>query len=251
MNSGFDSAFAGESARVAALDILANNLANANSSGFKAQHTFYRSFSDWLEPVPQDPVNLAVNQYGVLGGTRLDLSQGELEPTGNDTDVAIQGSGFFAVLTQNGIRYTRNGSFSFDRTGNLITQKGDAVLSEQPDGRVQPITVPPGAKKMTIGAEGSVFVDGALVGKLRIEDLPPGAALNPEGSSNFAAPAGAAKPATHFSVVQGSLETSNTDAVRSTVAILDLERTAQAMGKALSLFHNEFNKTAAQDIGRI
>ena len=249
MNSGFYSAFTGYAARMDALDVLANNLANANTNGFKAQSTFYRSFSDWLAPTADTAMNLAVNQYGVLGGTRLDLSQGTLTMTGNDTDVALQGAGFFAVLTAAGIRYTRDGSFTFDKDGKLVTQHGDAVLSEQPDGHAQAIQVPAG--KVTISADGSLSVNGALVAKLRVEDFPAGTALTQEGSSNLAAPDGAGKAAANVSVLQGSLESSNSDAVRTTVQIMDLERTAQAMEKALSIFHNEFNKTAAQDIGRI
>ena len=236
MNSGFYSAYAGFAARVQALDVVANNLANASTNGFKAQHTFYRSFSEWLQTTPNNPMNLAVNQYGVLGGTRLDLSQG---------------TGFIAVLTSAGIRYTRDGSFVIDKNRNLVTQKGDQVLSEQLNGRIQPIQLPPGTGKMTISTDGSVSVDGALVAKLRIEDFAPGTQLTQEGASNLVAPNGAAKPATNVSVLQGSLEASNSDVVRSTTAILDLERTAQTFEKALSIMHNEFNKTAATDIGRI
>lgn len=251
MNSGFYSAYAGFAARVQALDVVANNLANASTNGFKAQHTFYRSFSEWLQTTPNNPMNLAVNQYGVLGGTRLDLSQGTALVTGNDSDVALQGTGFIAVLTSAGIRYTRDGSFVIDKNRNLVTQKGDQVLSEQLNGRIQPIQLPPGTGKMTISTDGSVSVDGALVAKLRIEDFAPGTQLTQEGASNLVAPNGAAKPATNVSVLQGSLEASNSDVVRSTTAILDLERTAQTFEKALSIMHNEFNKTAATDIGRI
>ncbi len=249
MNSGFYAAFTGYEARIDALDVLANNLANANTNGFKAQHTFYRTFADWLEPGSGSAMNLAANKYGVLGGTRLDLSQGTLTLTGNDTDVGLQGTGFFAVQTAAGVRYTRDGSFTIDKNRKLVTQSGDAVLSAQPDGSVQPIQLPAG--KLNISADGTVSVDGALVAKLRIEDFPAGTVVSQEGSSNLTAPEGSGKAATNASVVQGSLEGSNSDAVRTTVAIMDLERTAQAMEKALSIFHNEFNKTAAQDIGRV
>jgi len=251
MNSGFYAAFTGYEARVDALDVLANNLANANTSGFKSQQTFYRTFADWMDPYYESPINQAANRYGVLGGTRLDLSQGTIALTGNDMDVALQGPGFIAVLTAAGIRYTRDGNFAISKDRKLVTEHGDEVLSEQPDGRPpQPIQLPAG--KVTISADGSVSVDSALVAKLRIEDFPAGTALTQEGSSNLAAPVGVkGQPATNVTVQQGALESSNADAVRTTVAIMDLERTAQAMEKALSIFHNEFNKIAAQEIGRI
>jgi flagellar basal-body rod protein FlgF/flagellar basal-body rod protein FlgG len=249
MNSGFYAAYAGFAARMDALDLVANNLANTSTSGFKAQHEFYRSFAAWLQPSLTTPINQAVNQFGVLGGAKLDLSQGNVQPTGNDTDVALQGPGFFAVLTKNGVRYTRDGSFQLDKDRNLITSQGDKVLSEQPNHRNQPIQIPSG--KLTISPDGSISVDGSLVAKLRIEDFPANTPLTQEGNTYLIAPEGAGNPPQSTSVQQGSLEASNSDPVRTTVALIDLQRTAQIMERALSIFHNEFNKTAAQDLPRV
>jgi flagellar basal-body rod protein FlgF len=257
MNSGFYSAYAGFAARMDELEVVANNLANVNTAGFKAQREFYRSFAASLNtpnPVPammtvSEAVHQAVNQFGILGGTRMDLSQGTLEMTGNDTDVALEGPGFFAVLTKDGVRYTRNGGFRLDKGRYLVTQQGDQVLSEQPLGRPpQPIQIPSGT--LTISQDGSVSVDSALVAKLRIEDFPPNT-LKQEGDTYLAAPDGTGKPPVNTTVRQGALETSNSDAIRSTVALIDLQRTSQMMEKALSIFHNEFNKSAAQDLPRI
>lgn len=216
MNSGFYSAFTGYAARMDALDVLANNLANANSTGFKSQETFYRSFAEWMEPSDgQSAMNLAVNQYGVLGGTRLDLSQGTLERTGNDMDLALQGTGFFAVLAQGGVRYTRDGSFTLDKNGNLVTQHGDPVLSEQPDGSIKPIALPLGGGKVTITPKGEISVNGALVAKLRIDDFPARTNLTQEGTSNLAAPSGTGAAAVNPEVTQAALESSNSDPVRA------------------------------------
>jgi len=249
MNSGFYSAFSGFAARMDALDLVANNLANVNTAGFKSQHEFYRSFAAWLQPSLTTPINQAVNQFGVLGGSRLDLSQGTIEPTGNDTDVALQGPGFFAVQTKNGIRYTRDGSFSLDKSRNLVTQQGDQVLSEQANRQPQPIQIPAG--QATISPDGSISVNGALVAKLRIEDFPAGTPLTQEGNSYLIAPAGSGKAPVDTTVRQGALEASNSDAIRSTVALIDLQRTSQIMEKALSIFHNDFNRIAAQDLPRV
>ena len=249
MDSGFYSSFAGFAARLDALDVVANNLANASTAGFKAQREFYRSFAAWLQPSLTTPINQAVNQYGVLGGSRLDLSQGTVTPTGSDTDFAIEGAGFFAVQTKNGLRYTRDGNFHLDSNRNLITQQGDKVLSQQPGGRMQPIQVPSG--QISVSADGSLSVDGALVAKLRIEDFPAGTPLAQEGNSYFIAPPNSGKPAANITVRQGALESSNSDPVRTTVALIDLQRTAQMMERALSIFNNDFNKTAAQDIARV
>jgi len=244
MNSGFYSAFSGFAARMDALDLVANNLANANTVGFKSQHEFYRSFAAWLQPSLTTPINDAVNHYGVLGGARLDLSPSSLEPTGNDTDVALEGPGFFTVQAKNGLRYTRAGNFSLNTQRQLITAQGDLVQGDQ-----GPIQIPDG--KLAISPDGTLSVDGTLVAKLKIADFASNTQLTPEGNTYFVAPQGAAKPAADVNVRQGNLETSNSDPVRSTVALIELQRTAQLMEKALSIFHNEFNKVAASQIPQV
>jgi flagellar basal-body rod protein FlgF len=257
VNTGFYSAFSGFAARMDALELVANNLANANTTGFKSQKEFYRSFAASLSGTPfatpasgvTEALNQSIHQFGVLGGSRFDLSQGTLETTGNDTDVALQGSGFFAVLTKNGVRYTRNGAFHLDRDRRLVTEQGDPVLGQQPAGRNQPIQLPSGT--VSVSSDGSISVNGGLVAKLRIEDFPPSANLRSEGSTYFAAPVDATAAPSKAEVRQGMIETSNSDPIRGSVALIDLQRTAQLMEKALSLFHNEFNRTAAQDLPRV
>jgi flagellar basal-body rod protein FlgF len=248
MDSGFYSAFAGFAARMDALDVIANNLANASTTGFKAHREFYRSFSAWLQPSLTTPINQAVNQYGVLGGARLDLSSGSFQPTGNETDVAIEGNGFFNVQTKSGVRYTRAGNFSLNAQRQLITSQGDLVLGDQKP-LPGPIQIPAG--QLTISPDGTVSVDGALVAKFKISDFAPDTPPTPEGSTYFTAPQDTATPAADASVLQGSLESSNSDPVRATVALIEIQRTAQLMEKALSIFNNDFNRTAAQQIAVI
>ena len=241
MDSGFYSSFAGLAARMDALDVVANNLANVSTTGFKAQHEFYRSFSAWLQPSLTTPINQAANQYGVLGGAQLDLSPSSLEPTGNPTDLALEGAGYFTIQTKNGLRYTRAGNFSLNTQRQLVTVRGDAVLGDQ-----GPIQIPEG--QMSVSPDGTISVDGALVSKLKIADFPPNTPITMEGNSYFVAPQNAAKPATDINVRQGSLETSNSDPVRGAVELIEVQRTAGLMEKALSIFHNEFNRIAAQQI---
>jgi len=241
MDSGFYSAFAGLAARMDALDVVANNLANISTTGYKAQHEFYRSFSAWLQPSLTTPINQAVNQFGVLGGASLDLSPSPLAPTGNPTDMALQSAGFFTVQTKNGLRYTRAGNFSLNTERQLVTAQGDLVLGDQ-----GPIQIPEG--QLSVSPDGTISVDGTLVSKLKITDFPPQTPLTMEGNSYFVAPQKAAKPATASNVRQGNLETSNSDPVMGAVELIEVQRTAGLMEKALSIFHNEFNKVAAQQI---
>jgi flagellar basal-body rod protein FlgF/flagellar basal-body rod protein FlgG len=217
--------------------------------GFKAQHEFYRTLSAWLQPSLTTPINQAVNQYGVLGGASLDLSQGSFAPTGNPTDLALQNSGFFTIQTKNGLRYTRAGNFSLNTQRQLVTAHGDTVMSETGpvlNPILRPIQIPEG--QLSVSPDGTVSVDGTLVAKLKITDFAPNTALTMEGNSYFVAPENAAKPAADVGVRQGSLENSNSDPVMGAVALIEVQRTAGLMEKALSIFHNEFNRVAAQQL---
>jgi flagellar basal-body rod protein FlgF len=244
MDSGFYSAFTGFASRLDALDLLANNLANTSTPGYKAQYAFYRGLPAWLQTSLTTPMNTAVNRFGVLGGAHLDLAAGNLETTGNATDVALESAGFFSVQTKNGVRYTRNGALQLNTQRQLVTQQGDIVL-----GDAGPIQIPTG--QPVISTDGTISVEGAIVARLKVTEFSPDTVLAPEGATYFTAPAGAGKPAADPHVRQGSVESSNVNPVRAAVSLIDLQRTAQMMEKALSIFHNEFNKTAAQDLPRV
>jgi flagellar basal-body rod protein FlgF/flagellar basal-body rod protein FlgG len=161
----------------------------------------------------------------------------------------MEGSGFFAVLTKNGVRYTRDGNFSLDKSRNLVTKEGDFVLSAQVNQKNTPIQIPSG--QISISQDGTLSVNGALLAKLRIEDFAPGTQLTPEGNTYLIAPAGATPVSTAASVRQGMIESSNSDPVRSTVALIDLQRTAQMMERALSIFNDDFDRTAALNIPQV
>src|SRR5271169_2448378 len=130
MDSGFYSAFTGLAARMQSLDMVANNLANVNTSGYKAQKEFYRAYTASLNNQWLSPVNKAINDYGVVGGSRMDLTAGSLAPTGNDTDMAIDGDGYFSIKTKTGVRYTRNGNFSLNTQRQLTDGEGNLLLGQ-------------------------------------------------------------------------------------------------------------------------
>lgn len=244
MDSGFYSTFTGFSTRMDQLEVVANNLANANTPGYKAEIAFYRAMPAWLQQSLTSPLNQVVNRFGVMGGAQLDMSQSNLEKTDNPTDLALQSAGFFNVKTQAGIRYTRDGNFQLNAQRQLVTSQGDLVMGE-----AGPLQIPSG--QLTISQDGTISVDGGVVGKLKVTQFASPADLKPEGNTNFAAQGAPGKSATNLKVVQGALETSNSDPVKATVSLIELQRTAQMMEKALSIFHNEFNRTAAQDLPRV
>lgn len=243
MNSGFYAAFTGLAARTQALEIVANNLANANTTGFKALLEFYKATSAAQSTASLSPVNLAINRFGVLGGSVVDLRAGSLENTGNDTDVAIEGPGFLAVQSRAGIRFTRNGGFHLNAARQLVATNGDLAVGEQ-----GPITLPAG--RVSISTDGTISVDGTLAGRLRLVEFAPGTKLVPEGNSNFIAPAGSEHPAAESRVRQGMLESSNLNPVEGSISLIALQRHAEMLQRALSIFHTEFNRTAAEDLPR-
>ncbi|MEO6911460.1 MAG: flagellar hook basal-body protein, partial [Edaphobacter sp.] len=207
MDSGLYAAYTGLLARTQALDTAANNLANAGTNGFRAQRDYFSGVlaggMDQSASAGASQVGQSVNGFGILGGDLLDMGQGQLATTGNPLDLALQGQGFFAIQTANGIRYTRDGAFLRSPTGVLETGQGEPVL----DINQKAITVPTGA--VHVGPDGGISVstaDGsALVGQVGIFDFADRSALTAEGTNRFAADG--AKPVTgNASVVQGSIE---------------------------------------------
>ncbi|HUI82840.1 MAG TPA: flagellar hook basal-body protein [Candidatus Binatia bacterium] len=244
MNSGLYAACAGLLARSQALDVAANNLANVNTTGYKAQiPTFRALLASAGNNAAWDPIAQAVNDFGVLGGSRTDLVQGSLEHTGSDFDFALEGDGWFAVQAGASRVYTRNGNFHVDRNGRLVTADGGTVLGTQ-----GPITLPPG--KLSVSSDGTISVDGALAGRLTVVRLAAGTELEPAGNARFSAAAGSER-GSDASVVQDALENSNVNGISAAVGLVGLQRHADLLQQALTAFHSNFNRIAAQDLSRI
>src|SRR5438045_2396312 len=245
MDSGYYAAMTGLLARTQALDTAAANLANAQTPGYRAEREYFRSVLLGPDAL-NSQVGRTVNNYGLLGGDRLNLAQGALQPTGNPLDLAIEGQGFFAVQTAQGERYTRDGSFHRSQAGLLVSQNGEPVLSTSR----QPIPVPPG--EVSVGANGVLSVAGGAVATVGVFTFPPSAQLAPEGANRYVALSGiTATPAKDATVHEGALESANQDAVQGTLDLIVMQRQAEMMQKALTVFHTEFNKFAVEDLPRV
>jgi flagellar basal-body rod protein FlgF/flagellar basal-body rod protein FlgG len=244
MDSGYYAACAGLAAQTQALELVANNLANLGTAGYRAQQATFRSLVAGGGAVALNPLNAAVNDFGVLSGSRVDVSSGSLIATGNPLDVAVAGTGFFEVQSAGGVVYTRNGGFHETPAGQLVTAQGDAVLGEQ-----GPIILPSGA--VAVSADGTVSVDGAVVEKLRLAEFSPDTALSALGNAMYSAPKGSALPAASSSVRQGMIEDSNVSPVEGVVELISIQRNAEMMQRALTLFDTQFDQTAAQDLPRV
>lgn len=244
MDSGFYAACAGLAAQTQALELVANNLANLGTSGYRGQQATFRSLVAGGGGILRNPLNAAVNEFGVLGGSRVDLTSGSLAATGNPLDLAVAGSGFFVVQSAVGLAYTRNGGFHVTPTGQLVTAQGEAVLGQQ-----GPITLPSGA--VTVSSDGTVSVDGNVVEQLRLAEFSPNTNLEAVGNSLYAAPAGSALAPASSTVKQGMLEDSNVSPVEGVVQLITIQRNAEMLQRAITLFDTQFNQTAVQDLPKV
>lgn len=182
-------------------DITANNLANANSDGFKGDMVTAHSLAGQSHPVPVQSV---------------DLSQGTLRDTGRPLDVALQGHGFTVIQTPNGERLTRGGAYTLNPQGTLVDVHGDPVL-----GTGGPISIT--GNKVDIKPDGTIVVDGAVAGKLRLETVADPSTLVKEGAGRFIAN-GPTTDATDVGVHQGTLEDSNVNSLLGSVDLVMIQR---------------------------
>jgi len=233
-------AASGLRSRIQSLDMLANNLANATTAGYKLDREFYSVFGE--------------EDGSMGGGTKLpmidkhwtDFTQGTLDPTGNPLDLALSGKGFFAVNGSSGPLYTRNGSFRVSPKGVLTAADGLPVRGA----KGAPIKVQPGAA-IEINADGTVSQSGQPVGRLEITDFKDPSVLTKMGNSYFRADPSAPKsiPA-GTSVAQGRLESSNVIAAESAVRLVGVMRHFEMLQKAITI-STDMGKKSVEEVARI
>ncbi len=209
------------------MNVIATNLANTNTAGFKAESII---FSEFLERTSKSEAPLSM----VRDVTYLrDTSEGTMAGTNNPLDLAISGEGFFVVEAPQGERYTRHGAFQLDNQGQLATLAGAPVLSESG----APITVPPATSTITITGDGTVSADAVEIGKLRVVEFEAPQALSKDGNGLYEAKDQAPQPATDAKVLQGMIEGSNVKGVAEMTRMIEVVRSYQAAGKMAESEH--------------
>ncbi len=214
-------------------DVIANNLANVDTAGYK------RDVASFSERLTEAQSGSGATRQGVLdaqtggvwaGPTATDWQVGPTESTGNPLDAAIAGRGFFAVQAPEGVRYTRDGSFTIDGKGQLVTSHdGFAVLGE--DGG--PVTVGEDAKDVSLGADGRVMVNNQPTDRLQVVDFDESASLRKVGRNLVASQA---KPTPIQARLQtSSLEKSNVDPMTEMVSMLEASRAYQLNAQMVTL----------------
>lgn len=228
------------------LDVIANNVANMNTNGFKADGSV---FEQYLAPVArEDRFMMADRRVNFVHdrATWTDMRSGGVQQTGNPLDLAIDGTAFLAVETPRGERYTRNGGLQINAAGELVTSEGYRVLG---DGG--PIVFQPQDRDIAIGRDGSIAVGNDARGQLRLVDFAQPARLQKDGSGLFLAPADMPPAAaTGSRVVQGALEKSNVQGVLEMSRLIEVTR-AYAQIAQMAEQQSALQKTAIERLAEI
>lgn len=224
-------------------EVLANNLANASTAGFKQDDLVVAGQT--APPIEPSFIMMGMTpivQHTVTQWT--DFSPGLIRDTGRPLDVAIDGSGFFAVQTARGLRYTRAGALTMNRDGYLTTPGGHRLM-----GASGPIAVSSG--RVSISANGEIQDDGRTVDTIRVVDFPRPYRLQKEGDGLFAPvdPAGPPGVAANYQVVGGALEGSNVDTVRTMVSMIEMLRSYESAQRAIQ--SADETERRANDMGRV
>jgi flagellar basal-body rod protein FlgF len=245
VDSGLYTAYSGLRAQSDALEILANNLANLNTAGFKGDKAFFSLLNQKLEDLKgQNSVDAAINPQ-VLVQKALNPAEGSLSLTGRDLDVAITGNGFLVVKAPQGTRYTRNGNLHLDVQGVLATSDGYPVLGASGN----PIKLGPG--RIQIGTDGGVVLENEPVDRLKIVTFDNLSTLEKEGSSLFLSKRGpASEKESNATVQSGYLEQSNVNPISGITQMVDLMRHFEAIQKSINLMMNEMNPKVIDKLGR-
>lgn len=243
MIRGIYIAASGLLAESARQDVIANNLANATTTGFKRSESVASPFQEMLlksQGMPGTPDVGPLTMGAQVEGISMIGSQGALRFTGNTLDLALVGDGHFTVDTPAGRRYTRDGSFGLDTAGRLVTKEGNAVLGD--NGR--PITLDRGELK--VGIDGSITQGGAVRGRLMLTALDP--ASIQQMSQNLLT--GTPRGAPTAEVRQNHLESSTVNVVTEMVDLIRVMRSFESNQKAVQS-HDEALQASITKVGAV
>ncbi|MDB5542041.1 MAG: Flagellar basal-body rod protein FlgF [Devosia sp.] len=225
------------------MDVVANNIANINTTGFKSEQTL---FEEYLMPVARDRDFGALDQqlsYTDDWTTIHDMSGGALVQTGNPLDVALQGEGFLTVQTPQGNRYTRSGSLAIDASGFLVDLNGNQVLST-----TGPIHFGASETDIAIGEDGSISSSAGAKGQLQLVEFTDPQAVERQGDSLWSG--GNPIAATSTRVIQGAIEKSNVSGVGEMTEMIRVQRAYESVASLLSE-QNDQRRSAIQKLGNL
>lgn len=234
MGSGIYVAAAGAVAQSSALDVTANNVANASTAAFQGSRV---SFHEALAKARSPDLALVGNQTG-----SIDHANGPITETGNPLDLALDGDGYLAVDGPQGVRYTRAGALHLDPEGRIVNADNLPVRGVGGG----PLVVPAGSAQLTVGQDGTISTEAGPVGQLALARFGPGALSRDGGTLLSARGAPIAGPPPR--VLQGMLEGSNVNVVRGVVELVQVSRTYESLMRVIEGF-KAIESRAARDLG--
>ena len=237
-------AASGLQSRMDSLDMLANNLSNTATNGYKADREFY---STYIAPELAGQSN-TVGATPVVQKPWTDFSQGTLLNTGNATDLGLSGSGFFAVNGPNGPLYTRNGGFHISSQGTLVSAEGYPV--RMTDGTA--LQTDSSAGPIQVKSDGTVSQNGNVIGQLELTEFKDPTQLTKSAAAYFSSNGAqsGASPAASTQVNQGELETSNAQPAESAARMVSLLRNFEMLQKAVKI-GNDMNSQAIEQVAKV
>lgn len=258
MVKGLYTAYTGMINQEHRMDVLTNNLANANTNGYKKEGATSQSFDAVLAYKIKDASEgyhlskrIGVNHPGVkVGEGYTDFSQGPLKTTGNTYDLALTDAGFFAVEFTNkagetSVKYTRDGNFTLTQDGRLVTQDGDAVL----DDNGKPIKIDP-LLDSQINTSGQIIQNGSVVATIQVTDFEDYNYLEHYGENYYQPVEGATEKDAEAQVYAGYLETSNISVVTEMVNMISVQRAYESNQKVITTYDSTLDISANQ-LGKI
>ena len=220
------------------MDVVANNMANMNTSGYKQDDVMFKSFitkTEGAKGFGQVPVYFSQDF-----GSYANFSAGPLASTGNALDVALKGDGFFAVETDAGERYTRKGNFSIDTDGKLVTDDGSVLLS---DGN-EPFFIAPGETQISISETGEVSTENGPIGRLKVVSFEDNYKLLKVAGTMFENVSGnAMREADDVSVAQGYVEKSNVNSIEEMTKMVKVQRSYEFVQQMIDQEHGRISDT--------
>ena len=226
MENSLTIALARQSVLERQMDVIATNLANLETAGFKSEHMI---FAELVQKTSDGEFLSIVHDVSFV----RDLTEGPMTGTQSPLDLAIRGDGYFVVDTPDGKRYTRHGVFQLDNTGNIVTTGGHPVLGSSG----APIAIPLDASTITITRDGTISADANEIGRIKLVRFDDRQALSKVGSGLYDAKDQTPRPANGAEVLQGMVESSNVKGVVEMTRMIDTVRSYQAAAKLIDTEH--------------
>ena len=224
------------------MDVVSNNMANMNTSGYKQDEAVFSSYLHQTKEGSNIKGLAAKPLYFTQDyATYSNFSEGMLAETGNTLDVAIKGDAFFAIQTEGGERYTRKGNFTLDADGMLVTSEGDPVLSDSNE----PFFIAPGEKEISIMENGEIYTENGLIGKMKIVSFADNQKLLKVANTMFENVDGNNMiiGEDNIKVMQGKLEKSNVNSVEEMTKLVNLQRSYEYIQQMIDEEHDRLSNT--------